>query len=396
MIEEKDKVSDINISDNDETGSNGKKNNFLTKWNIPLIILESIFLIASIVVLYIVTMTTSTVHKIDMDKSNIIINEPAKGQTVNNNTDSHNNKKKPSQSGSGVRNIALFGVDSRDGNLDKRTRSDTMIICSINQDTHEVKLISLYRDTYLNLSNDKYSKCNAAYAKGGPEQAINMLNMNFDLDITDYVTVGFEGLSEAVDALGGIEIDIAVDEISHLNNYQRSMYLNEDGTGELNEDIIEVYESGLQTLNGLQATAYCRIRYTAGNDYKRAERQRTVITQLLERAKASSLTKLSKAVTAIMPNVETSLSSDEIIGLLASVADYNVTDSDGMPFENMRTSTRLGSDGSCIVPISLRDNAIVLHGKLYPGEEYTPSDTVEQISDYIHTYSEPYIQGTVE
>ncbi len=219
-----------------------------------------------------------------------------------------------------------------------------------------------------------------------------MLNMNLDLDITDYVTVGFEGLSEAVDALGGVEIDIAVDEISHLNNYQRSMYVNEDGTGELNEDIVEVYEDGIQTLNGLQATAYCRIRYTAGNDYKRAERQRTVITKLLERASSSSVSKLSKAAMAILPHVETSLPADEIMKLLASASEYTVVASDGLPFEAYRYPAKLGVDGWCIVPVTLEANARALHELLYPGVEYTPTERVYEISSYISDHCAPYMQ----
>ena len=360
------------------------------KKNIPFIIIELIVLAISIVVLYVVTITTSTVQKVEVNQDNIVINDTV--ATVSKEGGKLGDTKKNTYTGTGVRNIALFGVDSRSGDLGKRTRSDTMIIASIDQDNHQIKLISLYRDTYLNLGNDKYSKCNAAYAKGGPEQAMTMLNMNFDLDITDYVTIGFEGLSEAVDALGGVEIDIAVDEISHLNNYQRSMYINEDGTGELNNDITEVYESGLQTLNGLQATAYCRIRYTAGNDYKRAERQRTVIAQLLSRAKSSSLTKLSKAAMAIMPNVETSLSADEIISILASVGEYEITESDGIPFESNRYSARLGADGWCIVPTTLLDNVTTLHEMLYPGVEYEASDRVKEISNYIEVQSAPYIQ----
>ncbi len=363
------------------------------KKNVPFIIIELIALAASIAVLYVVTLTTHNVRKVDLDPDAIVINNASaedgsasplgEGKTAG--TDSY-------KTGSGVRNIALFGVDSRDGNLSKRTRSDTMIIASIDQDAKEIRLVSIYRDSYLNLGNDTYSKANAAYAKGGPEQAINMINMNLDMDITDYVTVGFEGLSEAVDALGGVEIEIAVDEISHLNNYQRSMYINEDGTGELNEDIIEVYEDGLQTLNGLQATAYCRIRYTAGNDYKRAERQRTVIAKLLERARSSSVSKLSKAAVAILPHVETSLPVDEIMRLLKSASEYTVTESDGLPFESNRYPAKVGVDGWCIVPVSLEDNARALHEMLYPGVEYTPSDTVKNISAHISEHCAPYMQ----
>lgn len=363
--------------------------------NIIAIIIESILLIISVIILYVVTLTTSSVKKVELDRDNIVINENTRIEESVSATSGKGvvaGAERTGKHGTGVRNIALFGVDSRVGNLSKRTRSDTMIIASVDQDTHQVRLVSVYRDSYLNLGNDAYSKANAAYAKGGPEQAINMLNANFDLDITDYVTVGFEGLSEAVDALGGVEIDIAVDEISHLNNYQRSMYLNEDGTGELNEDIIEVYDDGLQTLNGLQATAYCRIRYTAGNDYKRAERQRIVITKLLERAGSSSFSKLSKAAMAIMPHIETSLSLDEVISLLGEVSEYSVAESDGLPFEEFRYPAKLGADGYCIVPTTLEDNARNLHNMLYPGVDYEPSETVKRISREIQERSAPYIQ----
>lgn len=362
--------------------------------NVPWIIVEVIVLIISIVILYVVTVTTSSVKKTELDKTNIIINEQnnASEEMTPPGADGVVVDASKTSTGTGVRNIALFGVDSRDGNLDKRTRSDTMIIASVDTDAHQIRLFSVYRDTYLNLGNDSYSKANAAYAKGGPEQAINMLNMNFDLDITDYVTIGFEGLSEAVDALGGVEIDIAVDEISHLNNYQRSMYLNEDGTGELNEDIIEVYDDGLQTLNGLQATAYCRIRYTAGNDYKRAERQRTVIAKLLERASSSSVSKLTKAAMAIMPHVETSLPVDEVIRLLGDVSEYSIAESEGLPFEGYRYPAKLGADGYCIVPTTLEDNVVTLHQMLYPDAQYVPSDTVKRISREIADRAAPYIQ----
>ena len=115
----------------------------------------------------------------------------------------------------GYRNIALFGVDSTTGSLEKDTRSDSIIIASINEDTGEVKLVSIYRDTYLNLGNDSYNKCNTAYAKGGPEQAISMLNMNLDMNITDFVTVGFGGLKDVIDAVGGIDIDVDEAELQH-------------------------------------------------------------------------------------------------------------------------------------------------------------------------------------
>lgn len=186
------------------------------KWlkHIPLLIIEICVLIAAIGVMYVVVTATKEVERKTIDKEKITINEEV-AETIR--EEEENNETK------GYRNIALFGVDARDGELGRGTRSDSIIIASINQDTQEIKLVSVFRDTYLNLGNDSYNKCNAAYAQGGPEQAISMLNTNMDLDITDYVTVGFGGLIDAVDALGGIEIEVTEAEISHLNNYQLCM-----------------------------------------------------------------------------------------------------------------------------------------------------------------------------
>ena len=177
------------------------------------------------------------------------------------------------------RNIVLFGVDSREKVLLKGTRSDTIMIASVNEKTHEVKLVSVYRDTFLNVGEDTYNKANVAYAYGGPDRAVEMLNDNLDLEITDYVTVGFSGLIDTVDAVGGITISLTEEEVGYLNSYQICM------AEELGREYIPVEHAGEQVLNGMQATAYCRIRYTAGSDFKRTQRQRDVLIQILEKAK---------------------------------------------------------------------------------------------------------------
>ncbi|MCD7840946.1 MAG: LCP family protein, partial [Lachnospiraceae bacterium] len=189
----------------------------------------------------------------------------------------------------GYRNIALFGLDSTVGELTKNTRSDTIIIASVNLDTGEIKLMSVYRDTYLNLGDDTYSKCNAAYAKGGPQQAISMLNANFDLDITDFVAIGFEGLKEVIDVLGGIYIEIDEDELPYVNGYQLSMAVDM-GIG-----YTEVTEAGYQLVDGLQAVAYCRIR-AIGNDFSRTQRQREVLMAIMDVAQQTDPATLTKAV----------------------------------------------------------------------------------------------------
>ena len=279
----------------------------------------------------------------------------------------------------GYRNIALFGLDARDDDLKKGNRSDTIMIASINQDTDEVKLVSVYRDTYLNLSNDSYNKCNAAYAAGGPEQAILMLNMNLDMNITEYISINFNGLIELVDALGGVQIEVEEAEIEHLNNYQKSMFSTESRVV-LSEDYTPVTKAGLQTLNGMQATAYCRIRATAGDDFRRAERQRTVLLACLEKAKSASFSQLESALDSVLPHVATNLDTAEILSVLQEVGNYTVTGTDGFPFEETRTTGTLGSKGSCVIPVDLETNVVALHNFLFEQEEYTPSEQVKSYS----------------
>jgi len=281
----------------------------------------------------------------------------------------------------GYRNIALFGVDSRTGKLGKGNRSDTIMIASINQDTGDVKLVSVYRDTYLNLGTDAYNKANAAYAKGGPEQAINMLNMCFDLNIQEYVTVGFDALIETIDALGGIQIDVHENEIEHLNNYQRSMF-SEDENDALNENIVKVTKPGLQTLNGLQATAYCRIRYV-GDDFGRAERQRKVLLACLDKAKQANPATLVEILNKVLEHVYTNIGVEEMASVLKDVASYEVVAQDGIPFESARKTGTVGKKGSCVIPVDLAENVKMLHEFLFDAADYVPSEQVQQCSQQI-------------
>ncbi|MDD6810328.1 MAG: LCP family protein [Lachnospiraceae bacterium] len=362
----------------DETESAEKKQEVVSakkkrSMNGPLLVLEFLVLCIAIGVLYVVVKTTSEIERTDIDSDTITINEEVV-ETM-----------EEEQEELGYRNIALFGVDARDGELGKGTRSDSIIIASINLDTHEIKLVSVYRDTYLNLSNDSYNKCNSAYAQGGPEQAINMLNKNLDLNITDYATIGFSGLIEAIDVLGGIEMEITQAEINHLNNYQLCM------AEELGVDYVPVTKAGKQTLNGMQATAYCRIRYTKGDDFRRAERQRDVLGAMMIKAKTASLSTLNEVVAAVLPCINTSLNVNEIISVLGTVADYNVVTSEGFPFEENRAGATVGSKGSCIIPTTLEDNVITLHKILYDEEDYVPSREVINISQEIASQTDEYL-----
>lgn len=350
--------------------ASAKKKSKKKRSKILLFIFEIFILLIMVVVLYSV-LKIENVGKVNLPQEEIVINPEVeqKEETVM----------------KGYRNVALFGVDSTSGALTKNTRSDTIMIASIDQDSGECRLVSVYRDTYLNLSNDSYNKCNAAYAKGGPEQAINMLNMNLDMNITDFVTVGFAGLTDAVDALGGVMIDVDDSEISHLNNYQ--LCIAED----LKRSYTPVKDTGYQLLDGLQATGYCRIRYTAGDDFKRAERQREVLLAVADQAKKANLAKLTETANNVFDEVYTSLDLSEIVDMLGHVGEYYISDHSGFPQEEMRVTGTIGSKGSCVIPTSLEDNVKWLHKFLFDTENYEPSETVKQCSDKIYEETNGYL-----
>lgn len=281
-------------------------------------------------------------------------------------------------------------MDSTVGALTKNTRSDSIIIASINQDTKEVKLVSVYRDTFMNLGNDKYNKCNAAYAGGGPKQAISMLNANLDLDIKEFVTIGFAGLIDVIDSLGGVQMDITKEEISHLNNYQYCIAEN------LKRDYTPVNNAGLQVLDGMQATGYCRIRYTKGDDFRRAERQRNVLKAIMDKSKGASVTQLVDIANNVFEEVYTSFGLTEITELLGEAAEYRVVADDGFPQADMRWTGNIGSPGDCIVPKDLASNVSWLHEFLFDESGYVPSSEVQGYSNHITEVTNKYKPKSVE
>ena len=306
----------------------------------------------------------------------------------------------------GYMNIALFGVDAtNEKQIEKNSRTDTIMIASINMDTGDIKLVSVYRDTYLNIGTDTYTKCNAAYAKGGPQQAIKMLNMNFDLDIENFVTVGYNALMDVIDGLGGVYVEVKENEIVHLNNYQRSIVaqwkygvkLDDYTVSEKDFEVVKssdytpVTEAGYQLLNGLQATAYCRIRYV-GNDYKRTERQRTVLKAIQDQAKKADLKSLTDVFNKVVKQVYTSLDQKDMLELLGKIADYRIVEEAGFPqLEQLKTGN-IGASGSCIVPQDLVSNVEWLHQFLFEDEEYQVTSTVIECSEKIKKDTAQYLE----
>lgn len=279
----------------------------------------------------------------------------------------------------GYTNIALFGLDNRQtGNYDGGN-SDCIMIASINNDTKEVKLVSVYRDTFLNVKEDTYNKINSAYSYGGPKGAIAALNKNLNLNIVDYVAVDFGAIVEAVDLLDGIELTITDEEVKIMNDN----YIDE-----INEvtdhNSSKLSSGGTYVVDGVQALAYCRIRYTAGDDFKRTERQRTVLTKMIEKAKGSSLSTVSSLINSMFDEISTSFTSKEMLELAGSMMDYELAGNHGWPFE--LCTGNFGSKGSIVVPTDLETNVAELHEYLF-NERTALSNTVIGISDYVKNYT---------
>ncbi len=287
----------------------------------------------------------------------------------------HINDFEEEEVGVGYTNFVLFGGDSRNGNVDKDLNTDTIIIVSLNNETKEVKMVSVYRDTLLDVSKGSIQKCNSAYARGGATQAINMLNMNLDLDIQQYVTVNWKAVTDVIDMLGGIEIDVSEAEWKAVNQYI-------DETGMVSgKKAKHLTHAGVQTLDGVQTTTYARIRKGVGDDYARTERQRLIIQKTVEKAMKADLGTLNRIIDKVFPQVSTNLTMTEILKYAKDLTKYKIGETSGFPFE--KGSGNVPGRGSTVFPITLKKNVSLLHKFLYGTEDYQPSSKVVSISGEI-------------
>lgn len=281
--------------------------------------------------------------------------------------------------------IYVFGVDSRGSNVGKDTHSDVNIICDINHDTGEIRLVSVFRDSYLNI-NDKndYNKINQAYFRGGPAEAAKALNKNLDLNIVDYVTFNWKAVADGINLLGGVDMEISRAEFAYINSFITETV---EATGVYSQHL---KGPGLQHLDGVQAVAYGRLRLM-DTDYARTERQRKVIQAAFEKAKTADLSTLNQLAMLVFPQVATSIDLQDIIQLLGNVGKYHIGETGGFPFA--RGDANMGRKGACVIPQTLESNVIELHEFLYGQENYLPSDTVKTISSRISSDTGMYNQG---
>lgn len=277
----------------------------------------------------------------------------------------------------GYTNVALFGLDSRENDLGKGNRSDTIMIASLNNDTKEVKLVSIYRDTLLELDDGSYNKANAAYAFGGPEGAVSLINRNLDMNIEKYVTVNFNALVDVIDAVGGLDLELTHDEVVHMNNY---CVETSKVTGKSYEKI-EPEVEGTYHLNGVQAVSYSRIRYTAGGDFKRAERQRLVLQKIADKVQNMSVGTVNKIIDSVFPQISTNFTLAEMIGYAKNLTKYKLGDSIGFPTDN--TTDMLNEVGSVVIPDTLSSNVMEVHKFLFGNDGYTVSSTITSVENGI-------------
>lgn len=278
----------------------------------------------------------------------------------------------------GYTTIALFGGDSREGELEAGTHTDTIMLASIDNETKEIKLISVYRDLLTESVDGEIMKANSAYFNGGPKEAINMLNRNFDLDIKDYVTVDFSALAEVIDLLGGIEVDVTEAESEEMN-----AYIGETAvvTG---KEAVHV-SPGMRNLDGVQAVTYARIRKNVGGDYARTDRQRKVLQIVMEKAKGASISKLNDMLDTVFPKVSTSFDLAGLLKMVPGITQYHMGETRGFPFE--LTDGKVEGIGSVVIPLGVTENVEELHAFLYPKDDYAVSETVQEIGTKIENLS---------
>lgn len=270
--------------------------------------------------------------------------------------------------------IAVFGVDSRDGSLGKGALSDVEMICSIDKKTGEIRLVSVFRDSYLRIDNDDtYHKINEAYFKGGHQQAVEALEQNLDIKIDDYATFNWKAVVDAINVLDGVDIEITDREFAYINGFITET-VNSTGVGSYQLD-----HSGMNHLDGVQAVAYARLRLM-DTDFNRTERQRKVLNLAMEKAKAADFNTLKTLIGTVFPQISTSVGVDDLVMMAKDARKYYIGQTSGFPFAHVEM--KIGKM-DCVIPATLESNVIQLHSFLYDDDSYSPSGMVRKISSHI-------------
>ena len=280
------------------------------------------------------------------------------------------------------RNIALLGIDSQTDDNSTDARSDCIMVLSINKKTKEVNLFSIFRDTIVEM--DEYGeiqleKINHAYY-GGAANSIKTINKNFDLNITEYALAHFSTVVKFINAVGGIDIDIDSEELKYINGYIKNV---SEVTGEYSNYL---YNTGMQHLDGTQATAYCRIRYTSGLEYKRTERMREVLVAGANKLRKMSISEIYNIVNIMLPEITTNIPRDEIINIIPDALSYELKNTFGFPYEKQDILVQLpkhSTSQSYVAANTLEKSVLKLHQEVFGQENYVVPEEIVNISNQI-------------
>ena len=282
----------------------------------------------------------------------------------------------------GYKTVAIFGVDSRTGSVDKGNNADVNIIVNLNKETGDVQLVSVYRDLYLSITDqNQYDKLNAAYRKGGPEAAVKALNKNFDLNIDSFFSFNWKAVADGIELLGGIDLEITKSEFKYMNAFIHETCIA-TGIDAKNPAGHYIKSAGMQHLDGVQAVAYGRLRLM-DSDFQRVERQKKVISLCLEKAKTLDIPRLRLIAEAVLPQIAYEFDLNELFSLMRIITDINITESGGLPEISNVVGMEMGSSGECVVPLNLEKAVTKLHYMLFNDPDYTPSTVVRRLSNRI-------------
>lgn len=343
----------------------GKKKSPLMAVIIALEVLVIIGLVVGAGAYYIYHQTMDTMQKVEFNEAEV---------------ENVNLSQEQVEKMEGYMNVLCFGVDSRMAggkqNVGKGTNADVNLIVSANLGTGEIRMVSVFRDTYLNISDkNSYNKINAAYAYGGPEQAVKAINKNLGLNITQYATFNWKAVADGINLLGGVDIDLSQNEFSWINAYITET-VEETGVGSHH---LKNWGENIH-MDGIQAVAYARLRL-GDTDYARTERQRIVLEKCFEKAKKADFKLLHQIFLTVLPQIATNLDVSDVLPMLQIVGDFHIGDTMGFP--SARGEMDIGKVGDCVVPQTLGYNVQLLHQFLFDEENYEIPQNVREYSNHI-------------
>ncbi|MGL5352740.1 MAG: LCP family protein, partial [Clostridium sp.] len=251
----------------------------------------------------------------------------------------------------GITNVLLIGTDGR--TLDENSRSDAMIIATLDNNNKKIKLTSIMRDTLVDIPGYGEQKINAAFAFGGPELLMETIKNTFEINLDKYIIVNFWGFEAIIDQIGGIDVEIKDYEIENINEY----------IGESTETKSDpITKPGLQTLNGAQALSYSRIRSVGNASYERSERQRTVINKVAEKLVKVNPLKYPGIANEMSKHIRTNI--DPLVGLNYAYTIYKFPTLQVEQLQvphSLLVEDRLFKDRGWVILMDKKQNAQILH-----------------------------------